>query len=104
MTLDEFFVKLEEIKNAFDWSYRSALFSIRGANKYTGVDYFCPLNAVNYCINNEFLQSHMLFPLANSLKMDVQDCMYIMMASDSEKAVSAIRDKLKQILFGPANE
>ena len=111
MTLEEFYEALRVFKKNTVWYNIDSAMRGRPIESYK---LFCPLNCVNYYLNQTYLYTFQLFTLADNLNMYVQDCMDIMQASDGARLVKLgekeiyidlnphqleIRKKLQSILF-----
>jgi hypothetical protein len=98
--LDNFFDELDKTKEVMDWTILNGL--IRA--KKRGADiYFCPLSAVNYCVQQSYLDSSCFYTIMHNLNLNAKTAELIFTAADNiltYKETTVIRERLEKTLFG----
>jgi hypothetical protein len=96
MTIEEFLVELEKVKNCFDWKKYDQWKLIRGAPKGKSSPHFCPIAAVVYTKDPDRLRD--VFAESSYLNISFGDTCRIINAADGCGIENILRKRILEIL------
>lgn len=100
MTFAEFLVELKNTKSIMDWDCQPGGL-MRGFKPHgNGHLCFCPITAVLYTLEEQYLPSSSAIAAINKLGLDIRDGGYIVLAADGAERMVEIRKQLEDAILG----